>query len=447
MADARILIVEDDDLMRDFLNEALSDRGYDLIQAVDAEEGLEQFKERDPDLVLADVKMPGRSGLDMLKDIRELDQRIPVVMITAYAETDTAIKALRNMASDFVKKPFEAPEIVEVIEQQLQGDEQAERVIDDFKPIYSSDAMARIIDQARTIANEGDPVLIEGESGVGKEVIARFIHYQSPRRDHPMVSINCGAIPKQLLESELFGHTKGAFTGAEESREGLFLAADGGSLFLDEIAEMPLELQSKLLRVLEQHQIKPVGSDRTREVDVRIIAASNQDISAQVESGDFREDLFYRLNVFNVTIPPLRDRSSDVGPLIDHFMEKFSIDHELSKSIRSQLKDYAWPGNVRQLQNFVRRLKTASPEEVIETMNLRRVDSAGTAPDGLGSSMSFPPEEDLSEVIDTVKSRYIKRALRESEGNKSEAARLLGMNRTTLIETMKRLNINSEDDD
>jgi DNA-binding NtrC family response regulator len=446
MSDKTILVVEDDELMREFLQEAIAGEDWTYLEATSAEEGLRLFKEQDPDLVLADVRMPGESGIELLKDIRELDQRIPVVIITAYAETDTAIEALRHMASDFLKKPFEAPEIIEVIRKQLRRSGSRDQVIEGYEPIYASSAMETVMDQARSIAGEQGPVLIEGESGVGKEVIARFIHYQSDRGEQPMVSINCGAIPKQLLESELFGHKQGAFTGATEDREGLFVTADGGSLFLDEIAEMPLELQAKLLRALENREIKPLGSDESRSVDVRIIAASNQDVANNVESGQFREDLYYRLNVFHLVIPPLRDRPGDVGPLLNHFMEKFSVDAELDEAMLTKLREYDWPGNVRQLQNFVRRLKTMDPDDVIKTTKLGPVE----ADSELGHdnmALDYPPEPDLEAVLNSVKAHYIKQAIQESGGNKSEAARQLGMNRTTLVETMKRLGIDQKEED
>jgi DNA-binding NtrC family response regulator len=434
LEDKTILVVEDDSMMLEFLQEALESRGYSVETASAAAEALELFKSKHPDLVITDIKMPGVSGLDFLADLRSLNRRVPVIVITAYADLEKAEKAIKYQASDFIKKPFEAPEILEAVRRQLQF---APAVQNEHRLIYTSEEMEKIVALVAEIAPRPDPLLIQGESGVGKEVIARHVHYQSDRFDAPLVAVNCGAIPSDLLESELFGHTEGAFTGASKERKGLFQAAEGGTLLLDEIGEIPLALQPRLLRVLETGEVKPVGSDSNVSVDVRIIAATNQDLVGLVESGEFREDLFYRLNVYVIKIPPLRDRREDIPVLFKHFMDRYHVDFIVSDELMKRLSFYPWPGNVRQIQNVIRRLNAAVSGEVSEG-DLKSVGINLTASPDSFDCGQFPPRPDLQTYLDNMKKNYLEKALEETDGNKAAAARLLGIKRTTLVETIKR---------
>ncbi len=438
-----VLVVEDDEMMRDFLCQALETYDYRPLTASDAETGLELFRGDAPDLVVADIRMPGVSGLDFLDELRKEDQRVPVVMVTAYGDTDTAVTALRRQADDFLQKPFETEEFIQAIERQFKRQKRTDLAAraDSFSLVYESEQMQKLVDYARRIVPKTDPVLIEGESGTGKEVFARFIHYQSPRGETPLVTVNCGAIPGELLESELFGHTEGAFTGASSDRRGLFQTADGGTILLDEIGDLPLELQSKLLRVLENKQVRPVGSDSSTSVDVRVLAASNRDLEAMVERGEFRNDLFYRLNVFALHVPPLRERPADIPVLVRYFLDRMGLEFEISEAARERLTAYDWPGNVRELKNVLRRLQALDVGSILEPENLQAAGLTGLKNNFAETGFDFPPEPDLDAVLLQLKRRYIEQALEQTGGNKSAAADLLGMNRTTLVETIKRLNL------
>ncbi len=443
MSNQTVLVVEDDEMMRDFLCQALETYDYRPLAAADARAGLELFRSDAPDLVVVDIRMPGASGLDFLDELRNEDQRVPVVMVTAYGDTDTAVTALRRQADDFLQKPFEAEEFIQAIERQFKRQKRTDLAAraDSFSLVYESEQMQQLVDYARRIAPKTDPVLIEGESGAGKEVFARFIHYQGPRGETPLVTVNCGAIPGELLESELFGHTEGAFTGASSDRQGLFQTADGGTVLLDEIGDLPLELQSKLLRVLENNQVRPVGSDSSISVDVRVLAASNRDLESMVDRGEFRDDLFYRLNVFALRVPPLRERPADIPVLVRYFLDQMGLDLEISASARELLTAYNWPGNVRELKNLLRRLQALDVGTVLEPENLQAVGLTASESDFAEAGFDFPPDPDLDTMLRQLKRRYIEQALEQTGGNKSAAADLLGMNRTTLVETIKRLDL------
>lgn len=425
-------------MMLDFLKEALEGANYPVETASDPRQGLEIFKTSSPDLVITDIKMPGTSGLALLAEFRKLNRRIPVIVITAYADLEKAEKAIRYGASDFIKKPFEAPQIIKAVERQLSTQNKTGKK---QQPVYASDKMEKIVALARDIAQRSDPLLIQGESGVGKEVIARYVHYQSERFDAPLVAVNCGAIPDELLESELFGHTEGAFTGASQDREGLFQAATGGTLFLDEIGEIPVGLQARLLRALENKEIRAVGSDKTEKVDVRIIAASNRSLQKMVEEGSFRADLFYRLNVFLIDLPPLRERPEDIPVLFKHFMDEYNVKFTIPVDLMDRLSAHPWPGNVRQIQNVIRRLDAVAGKGEIDVENLKMAGLVLETSAVIEKGLDFPPQPDLPGKLEQIKKEYIKQALTETEHNQAAAARLLGMNRTTLIETIKRLNI------
>lgn len=442
-----ILVVDDEPLMREFLQEALSEEGYKVLTAESASEALDGFQESNPDCLMLDIRLPDRSGLDVLKDIREIDSRIPVIMMTAYGEMEDVIEALREMADDFLPKPFEVPEVIQTLDGVLRDRKEPDGS-EALNVVYQSDAMETILDKARKYAQEDDPVLIRGESGVGKEVIARYIHYQSPRVEGPLMAVNCGAIPGNLMESELFGHQEGAFTGAEYSREGLFQAADGGCLFLDEVGELSVDFQPKLLRALESNRVKPVGSDKYVDVNTRILAATNQDLEEMIDTNAFREDLYYRLNVFSLEIPPVRDRPEDIPILITHYLRRNNYEYSISDELIDELKDYDWPGNVREIQTFVRRLTTQIEGNEITRQDVESTglfDQPESEPVAAISGNDFPPEPDLETVLEGLRKQFINEALDRSDGNRTAAADLLGMNRTTLVETMKRLDIDRDD--
>lgn len=426
-------------MMAEFLEDALAQADHDPTVVGTAEEAESRLNNHPFDAVISDIRMPGDSGLDLLERLQSRHPELPVILITAYGDVDQAVRALREGATDFLRKPFEADELLGSLKAALDPAGSGEQPT---RPVFASEAMGELLTQASRVADRDEPVLITGESGVGKEIFARYLHYHGGRSEAPMLTVNCSAIPRELLESELFGHERGAFTDASEDREGLFLAADGGSLLLDEIGDMPAPLQAKLLRVIEQGEVKPLGSDEVQPVDVRILAATNQDLDGMVEEGDFREDLFYRLNVHRLDIPPLRDRPEDIPELVDHFRNQLGLDLELSEDVLEELRQAPWPGNVRQLINVLRRLD-AITDGTVQQDDLAEVGLASAA-DGLGGELNFPPEPDLKSALQRRKAAYIEEALDRTGGNRSEAAELLGMNRTTLVETIDRLDIARE---
>ncbi|MGH9802409.1 MAG: sigma-54-dependent transcriptional regulator, partial [Blastocatellia bacterium] len=367
-----VLIVDDEEVMRDVLESLLSQDGYRVDLAKTGEEGLARFGERAYDTVLLDVSMPGIGGLRTLEELLKLDREAVVIMITAYATFDTAIAAWQLGAFNCIRKPFENEQILKMVAAGIsrrRGDEER-RVLrrtlkatgDRARLVGNSSAMHEVYDLIEQVAPARSTVLITGESGTGKEVVARTIHFSSPRAESgQFVAVNCSNIPSELLESELFGHTKGAFTGAVAAKKGLFEVADAGSIFLDEISTIPPETQARLLRVIQEREFTPLGETQPRRVDVRIIAATNTDLQRAVKSGDFREDLFYRLNVINIHLPPLRNRKDDILPLAQHFIRKYneenarSISQQFSPEVLKKLENYPWPGNVRELEATVER--------------------------------------------------------------------------------------------
>ncbi|MFH1808174.1 MAG: sigma-54 dependent transcriptional regulator [Pseudomonadota bacterium] len=440
---ARILVVDDHVEMARLLADQLRDLGYQVEVAGGGRAALEQAERALPDVVITDLRMEGADGFDVLAGIHRLDPGIPVLLMTAFGAIDTAIEAMRLGAFHYLTKPFRLDEVQVFVERAVDSRRQRDahlalqRLTGDRARlegmIGTSAAMASLSTLVERVAQASAPVLVRGESGSGKELVARAIHFSGPRRDRPFVALNCTALPETLLESELFGHHKGAFTGAASARRGLFVEADGGSLFLDEIGDMPLELQAKLLRVLERGEIRAVGADSERRVDVRIIAATHQDLEARVGEQRFRADLFYRLNVVPVTVPPLRQRSDDIPQLVDHFVARArqanpgSSVRGLKPEVLDAMLAYAWPGNVRELENLVTRLVIVCAGEQVENKDL-----AQHAPALLEDCFSVLRPRSQLVPLKQVQAEYIAWVIRQCGGNKTRAAEILGIDVSTI---------------
>ena len=446
MSRAAIAVCDDEMLIRLWLEEHLEDEGFEVRtyeQGTDLLEGLVSDR---ADLVLLDLRLPDGSGLDVLTKIRDLDPTISVIMMSAYGEVEVAVKAVRAGAYHFLEKPIELPELLLLIDQALEKYRLAGEVgryregsawrFRDVTLVGRSFAMRRVVELITRLALRGSPanVLIRGESGTGKDVIARAIHARGPRRDRPFINVNCTALPEALVESELFGHEAGAFTDAREAKTGLFELATGGTLFLDEIGDMPKAAQAKLLQVLENHKLRRVGGVKDIEIDVHVITATNRDLEQAVADGDFREDLFYRLNVVPIEIPPLRDRPEDIAPLALHFIDTLCTEMRLETRLLvpdalRALESHAWPGNSRQLRNVLERILLLEDGETIEVASLPP-EIRGTGAAGAEESGVFVlPAEGVD--LDAVERDLIRQALERTGGNKSGAARLLGMSRDT----------------
>jgi DNA-binding NtrC family response regulator len=459
-----VLVVDDEEIMRDVLETLLSAEGYRVDLAKTGEEGLEAYGRRAYDVVLLDVSMPGMGGLRALEEFLKMDQEAVVIMITAYATFDTAVAAWEKGAIGCVRKPFQNEQITATVaagvkrrrkEEERQTLRRAmSRMVDRGAMVGRSENMQTVFRMVDQVAPARSTVLITGESGTGKELIARAIHEQSQRAQKPFVTVNSSNIPSELLESELFGHTRGAFTGAVAAKKGLFEVADGGSIFLDEIGDIPPETQARLLRVIQEREFTPLGDTSPRRVDVRIIAATNVDLKEAVRQGTFREDLYYRLSVVPIELPPLRDRREDILPLAQHFIVKYNeengrhVSEHIAPEVLALLEAYAWPGNVRELENAIERAVVIAPGDEItreclrpEISNpesvrasMRDVSSAATGID-IGRGVNFYDEVRRFEID------LIRRALEQTGGHQSRAARLLGMNATTLNSKIKTYNI------
>ncbi|MBN1141248.1 MAG: sigma-54-dependent Fis family transcriptional regulator [Deltaproteobacteria bacterium] len=428
-----ILVVDDEAAMRHMLRLVLEKRGYRVLEAADGEAALEAVSSQSPDAVLCDIRMPGRDGLSFLNEIRRQHPHLTVIMMSAYGTIDTAVECMKQGAYDFVSKPFKTDEVVlclkkaeERIGLQRENLLLKRRLEDrgEEQFIGASPAVKEIRELIGQVADSALPVLVTGETGTGKEVAARCLYRAGRWREGPFVSVNCGAISSGLMESELFGHAKGAFTGADRAREGLFSAADGGILFLDEIGELPLELQPKLLRVLQEGEVRPVGETRSSKVQVRIVAATARDLHAEVEKGRFRDDLFYRLNVVEIHIPPLRERPEDIPLLAEHFIRRVALQEGrrpplLKEDAAARLKSFSWPGNVRELLNFI--------EKTMIFCRGEEIDAASLAPERRGDSRELRDGYDLKEAVRRMEKEYIRKALAATSGNRTLAARLLGI--------------------
>lgn len=459
-----VLICDDEEIMRDVLETILSGAGYKVELSKTGEEALEIYSQKTFDVVLMDVSMPGMGGLTALEHIIKLDPEAVILMVTAYATFDTAISAWEKGASGVIRKPFQNEQILALIARGIKKRRKEEErqtlrqaMASSVKRegfIGRSDVMENVFRMVERVAAARSTVLITGESGTGKELVAKAIHEASPRSADPFVVVNCSNIPSELLESELFGHTKGAFTGAVAAKKGLFEVADTGSIFLDEIGDLRPETQVRLLRVIQEREFTPLGDTTPQKVDVRIIAATNVDLKEAVKNGQFREDLYYRLSVVPIELPPLRERRQDILPLTLHFIRKYSqengrqISENLKPEVLSLLEAYNYPGNVRELENIVERAIVIAPTDEITVECLRpEVRDPQLSFNMLKSTEGSSAEIDISRGVnfyDEVK-KYeidlIRRALNQTGGHQSRAARLLGLNATTLNSKIKNYNI------
>ena len=450
---ARILVVDDEESMLDVLSMLLERSGYSVDVAESAEQALVKIAGSRYDLILSDLNLPGLDGLSLMRSLRSYKdgwiKRVPVILITGYGTTSSAVEAMKEGAADYILKPFDNDELLLNIERTLSAASLRKENVELRRELRqrfwfenlvgNSDEMMEVYGLIQKVKDSHINCLVYGESGTGKELVAQSIHHSGERREGPFVAVNCGAIPENLIESELFGHKRGAFTGALRDKEGYFQAADGGTLFLDEVGEMPLAAQVKLLRAIAERKVSPVGSVQEREVDVRIVAATNKALSEEVAEGRFREDLYYRLNVVQIDLPPLRERSGDIDLLANHFLRRFA--QESGKRITgftekawSAIRSYDWPGNVRELRNAIEGAVALESEEEVGFPVLPRnvrggVEESQEAERAPAASEEEFPESGvrLDSILLDMERQYLQRALQQAGGNKTEAARLLGM--------------------
>ena len=452
MDKVNILVVEDGQSQREILRDFLRDEGYPVSEAENGESALDQLRENYFDLVLTDYKMPGMDGMVLLQAAKQLNPEIDVVVMTAFGTIEAAVRAMKAGASDYIAKPIDLDELQLLIERisgrrtiirenkMLRKELRGKEVTPD-QIIFRSVAMEEVINLVGRVAQSRATVLIQGESGTGKELIARLIHDLSPRAEKPMTIVNCAALPENLLESELFGHEKGAFTGATGTRLGRFEEADGGTLFLDEIGELTNTVQVKLLRFLQEREFQRIGGNRTFQSDVRIISATNRDLEERMKGGLFREDLFYRLNVVGITIPPLRERKEDLSPLIDHFLNRFSSENNrkiegVASRARDLLMKYDYPGNVRELENILERAVVIARGGHIETADLPF--SAG---DVHGDAKQNWNRGTLKEAMAFLEQEMVQNAMAETGNHQTRAARILGLSERMLRYKLKKYDI------
>ena len=436
-----ILIVDDEKNYLVILEALLAPEGYEIITQDNALNALRIIREADLDLVITDMKMPGMDGMELLDEAKDIDPELPVIIMTAYGTIEMAVEAMKKKAYDYITKPFRNEELKLTIKKALElyrlkkeNKLLSEALSDRYRYgniIGKSKPMLKVYDMIGKVAESRASVMITGPSGTGKELIARAIHYNGPRKNRPFISINCGALTETLLESELFGHEKGAFTGAVSMRKGRFELADGGTLFLDEVGEMPPPLQVKLLRVLQEMEFERVGGTKTIKVDVRILAASNRKLEEDVDRGKFREDLFYRLNVVQIGVPPLKDRIEDIPFLVAHFIEKFQSSKKkkikLDPEVWKVLYSYDWPGNIRELENMIERALVMSSDETV---------TLGDLPDYLVEIA--PLNLTLDEALEQLEEKLIRGALEYSNQVQSQAAEMLGISRHSMHYKMKK---------
>ncbi|MFQ6041530.1 MAG: sigma 54-interacting transcriptional regulator [Candidatus Poribacteria bacterium] len=469
----KVLVIDDEEKVCWAFEQFLKDEGYKPIIANNAEEGLKKVETERPDIVILDVRLPGMDGLEALKQIKSLNPGIHVIIITAFDFFETTIKAMQLDAFDFVTKPPDLDEIREIIDRAIKAQELSQGLIPpEIEPadryqldklVGESSQMQEIYKLIGAITTNNVNVLIEGENGTGKELVAKAIHYNGPRKDKPFVPVNCGALPDSLLESELFGYEKGAFTGADTPKKGRFELADGGTLFLDEVSTMSSALQVKLLRVLEEQEFEPLGGTETIKVDVRIIAATNENLESLVQSGTFREDLYYRLKVISFNLPPLRERPGDIPLLVNHFLAAANL--ELGKQLKGLdrkamdlLLKYDWPGNVRELENAIKRAAVLSRSDVILIEHLppeiiagpRKAEREASALESaLENILNAKVKQAINQngnnlyddILSIVDKLLVNLVLQEVNGNQVKAAQLLGISRTTLREKIKKFGI------
>jgi DNA-binding NtrC family response regulator len=460
MASARVLVVDDDPSIRKIIADRMRAQGHDVEVATDGEAALRAVEDFDPDLMLLDMKMPKMDGFEVLEALQRHHSAPDVVMITAHGNIERAVRAIQTGAADFIPKPFEAANLDHVVSRVLQAAglrQRIEQLQDQLSERHTlvrgaSKAMKDALGLASRAATSNATVLLLGESGTGKEVMARHVHQQSTRSDGPFIALNCATLSGDLLESELFGHEKGAFTGAHKAKPGSIEQAEGGTLFLDEVGELGGAPQAKLLRVLQERQFQRVGGTKTLDADIRIVAATNRDLRQKIEDGTFREDLYYRLNVVSIRLPPLRDRPEDLRPLAEHALARFTAELgrpplTISDDAWSLLLAYSWPGNVRELNNVVERAAVLAPEEQIEVDDLpEELRELETSPDADVSTIRpVPPDDpDIRPYRDAVldaKRTIIRRALEKTGGHQTKAAELLGVRQPYLARLIKNLQV------
>jgi DNA-binding NtrC family response regulator len=463
----RVLVVDDDNLLRRLVTDQLSRSGFEAAAVAGAQEALEALRETDYDVVLLDIQMPGLSGLDALRQIRQTEDAPEVIMVTADTSLSTGIEAMRLGAYDYLTKPSTLDEMEAVIRKadekrrlvrqnaSLRSAVRSPSLAEDGTPviIYKSPAMGGVVALSETAAQLDSTVILTGESGTGKDVLARYIHARSARNTGPMITVNCGALPEALFESEFFGHEKGAFTGATALKRGLLEAADGSTLFLDEVGEMPLASQVKLLHFLELGRFRRVGSTRDRDADVRVIAATNRNLPQDVNAGRFRADLFYRLNVISLHIPPLRERPEDISELIDYFLALYRQRFNrpalaLTAEARRRLETFSWPGNVRELRNTLERAAALTTTDTLEAEQVLPSAVRGQASgiEAGGSSLipdPQPPASNIPATLDELERQHILRVLDETGGNRERAAAILGISARTLYRKLREYETNT----
>jgi len=454
MEESRLLVVDDDPVVQKALKRLLDANGYVVTTYSSGPEALKVLREGEYRAAFVDYKMPQMTGLELIPRLKKIDPNLSIIMITAFGEISTAVDAMKSGAYHFMTKPFDNDEVLDLVRSAVAQSREAYTARSaqrhgDHSIVGSSASMQEIFRLVDRVAPTGSTVLITGESGTGKELVARAIHEMSPRRDWPLVPVNCGSIPETLLESELFGHVKGAFTGALYSRPGRFSFADNGTIFLDEIGDMSPHLQAKLLRVIQEQRFEPVGSNKTVQVDVRVVAATHQDLGQLIEEKKFRLDLYYRLNVIRIHLPPLRERAEDLPLLCGHFLEIFNrrlrghIDG-FSEEAMEYLKGYSWPGNVRELENLLERLVILKGEGSVTPEDLKQQYMA-QGPEVQTPSVSLPSEGIcFRTAVSKFENDLITQALKRSRGNKNQAADLLRLNRTTLVEKIKRRRLHED---
>ena len=451
-----ILIVDDEKNYLTILSAVLEDEGFEVLTALGGREALEVHKTSDLDLIVTDMKMPGMDGIELLEHIKSVDPDLPIIMMTAHGTIDKAVEAMQKGAYSYILKPFDNERLIIYVKKAIsmyQVVKENRRLRDAVESQYhfgniigKSKKMRDIFDTIQKVAPAAATVLIEGESGTGKELVARSIHFNGARREKPFVAVNCSALAESLLESELFGHDKGAFTGAVATKKGRFELADGGTLFLDEIGELSPNLQVKLLRVLQEKVFERVGGVRTISVDIRILVATNKDLQQEMQAGRFREDLYYRLNVVHIVLPPLKERQEDIRILVNHFIKKYASEREsaapvigVDQEVDRLFYDYSWPGNIRELENVIERVMILCPGEIIRVSDL---------PKGFKDNVyntlhleGIPADAKLYDTLAMIEKTLIERALKMSNNVQSHAAALLGIGKSGLNQKIKKYNL------
>jgi len=458
-----ILVVDDEPNYLVILSELLRDEGYEAFTAASAEEGLNITRQADLDLIITDMRMPGMDGLELLKTVKGINPVLPVIMITAFGEVDKAVAAMQAGAFNYLTKPFDNDELLvsinkavdhyEIIRENNRLRAEISERTSYASMVGKNQRMREIYSLIEKVAPTPTSVLITGESGTGKELVARAVHSHSPRLEAPFISLNCAGLPENLLESELFGHEKGAFTGAVSLRKGRFELADGGTLFLDEVGEMPLSLQAKLLRVIQEKTFERVGGNRSLKVDVRIIAATNKDLKEEMELGSFREDLYYRLDVVHIHLPPLRERTDDIPMLTAHFVAKFARElqrpnlHILPETV-SFLTTLPWEGNIRELENTIERAAVLCSDEVITPEDVQPDTAGDQAGTGWGENLQLeqliPPDTPLPEVLNAIEKKMVTQALEKADNIQTRAAASLGITKSLLQYKMKKYGLHKK---